>query len=926
MARSLEKLLNLQPGDLRRGSLLFLYLFLIMSSYMVARVARDALFLEQFKAVELPYVDIAISLLIGFVIAAYIRAGRLVSVRTLLIGTLATFAVTAAVFWWLAHYSQPKWLFPVLYVWVGIFGVLAVSQVWTLANYVLTSRQAKRVFGVVGSGAILGGTFGGKIANFFAPRYGTESLLLGMAGAVVVCIFLVVLIWRQRIALLPEASAEREEAAVGEESPQNLKESIRLVASSEYLFSIATLILIANITTSLAGWQFKALSKQFYPATDQLAAFFGAFYFYAGLAAFGVQLLLTSRVLRRFGLGVALFVVPSALALGSLAVLISGALWAAIALRCGINVLQYSIDKSTVELLYLPMAASVKVQVKSFIDSVIWRMGDGFAGILVLLFGKYFLELTAREMSVVALVLIAGWMGAALVARRRYVGTLRESIHQHRMDAERASTPVLDRATTDILVANLAATDPQEILYALGLFRLGQQRAAHPAIRGLLQHPAAEVRQRALEVLAEAGDRTVIPHVEQMIKDPDLGVRTEALLYLTHYSHIDPLDRIQELGDFPDFSIRSAVVAFLARPGETQNLNAARLMFDIMVKEEGPAGARVRLEAARLLPALPDEFDDEIRTLLTDEDPDVVCTAIRAMAKMGKRRFVPRVLDRIADPRFTDDATEAMVVMGPRILGTLRDTLGDPSVPIAVRREIPGILVRLGTPEASRALEGHLFESDTVLRFRVIAALNKLCQAGHEVKLDEQMIETVLAAEIMGHYRSYQILGTLGQDANSEDAMVRALRETLGQEVERIFRLIGLLYPQHDLHSAYFGVQSNDPVVHDNALEFLDNVLKPQLRTMLVPLLDSAVGIGERVRLANRYVGSDVRSREEAVTELISSDDPWLKSCGAYAIGTLGLKSLELHLDGCLSHSDPLLRETARQAKLRLATAPGTSD
>jgi hypothetical protein len=106
--------------------------------------------------------------------------------------------------------------------------------------------------------------------------------------------------------------------------------------------------------------------------------------------------------------------------------------------------------------------------------------------------------------------------------------------------------------------------------------------------------------------------------------------------------------------------------------------------------------------------------------------------------------------------------------------------------------------------------------------------------------------------------------------------------------------------------------------VHDNALEFLDNVLKVQLREMLVPLLDSKVTIAERARLANKLVRSNIESQEQAVAELVASEDPWLKSCGAYAIGTLGLKSLESQLDRCLNEPDPLLRETARAAKLRL--------
>jgi hypothetical protein len=92
-----------------------------------------------------------------------------------------------------------------------------------------------------------------------------------------------------------------------------------------------------------------------------------------------------------------------------------------------------------------------------------------------------------------------------------------------------------------------------------------------------------------------------------------------------------------------------------------------------------------------------------------------------------------------------------------------------------------------------------------------------------------------LAAEILGHYRSYEILGALRAALPDDEVLARAPRDSMDQEVERIFRLLGLLHPRHDLHSACFGVQSKDPVVHDNALEFLDNILKPQLRSVLVP-------------------------------------------------------------------------------------------
>ena len=148
---------------------------------------------------------------------------------------------------------------------------------------------------------------------------------------------------------------------------------------------------------------------------------------------------------------------------------------------------------------------------------------------------------------------------------------------------------------------------------------------------------------------------------------------------------------------------------------------------------------------------------------------------------------------------------------------------------------------------------------------------------------------------------------------------MRGLREPMRQEVERIFRLMSLMHPHLDLHSAYVGLQSKDRIVHDNALEFLDNILTQQMRSLLVPLIDGEVTLAERIRLANQLLHTDLVSKEQAVRALVSSDDPWLRACGAYAIGSLGLTALRRELEKCLDHSDPLLRETARQAQLRLA-------
>jgi AAA family ATP:ADP antiporter len=383
---------------------------------------------------------------------------------------------------------------------------------------------------------------------------------------------------------------------------------------------------------------------------------------------------------------------------------------------------------------------------------------------------------------------------------------------------------------------------------------MGQQVRAHSAVRNLLEHPSPHIRKKAISILSGSADQSVRPQMMTLLHDDSIEVRTEALLYLTRHDHIDPLANIDKLTDFADFSIRSATVAFLAKPGEAQNIDAARLILDGMVREDGTKGRQTRLEAARVIASLPDYFENQLESLMKDADPDVVREATRAAGGLRKRRFVPAMIQQLGNDKLAPDAADALAFFEDAVIGTLRDHLNDPHEPIEIRQQIPQVLLQIGTESAARVLAENLLQADTVLRFRIISALNKLHDVRRNLALDKQLIETVMTAELMGHYRSYQILGTTGGAADE------VLRRAMNDEVERIFRLMKLLFPSLDLQNAYLGIQSSDPVTHANALEFLDNTLNPQLRPLLVPLIDSEVSVEERIRLADRFLGFSVKA------------------------------------------------------------------
>jgi HEAT repeat protein len=409
-----------------------------------------------------------------------------------------------------------------------------------------------------------------------------------------------------------------------------------------------------------------------------------------------------------------------------------------------------------------------------------------------------------------------------------------------------------------------------------------------------------------------------------MLRDPEVEVRSAALLFLAHHTAVDPLTRIQELDAFQDVSVVSGIVSFLMRSGGRENLPEARLLMDRMIGSRGEAGKRARLEAASLIGMLGDEFDSQLDALLADGEPEVVRAAARAAGKLGQRRAAPKLIALLSDARVREEAAGALVAMGDRVLGALRDQLKDADVPPAGRLEIPTVLARIGNQGAANALAEHLLESDPELRFRVICALNDLRRAHPQTAIDAARLRAGLGFEMMLHSRTSQILSVAGPPEEPRTAgtqstgVLRRLHASHDQEIESIFRILSLLHPGTDFRSAHYGLRSSDPTARDHALEFLELALDRDLQKSLVALLDPTTPLDERVAPILKRRGVKAPTSGELVAALVKSSDPWLKACGISSVGALGLSELAGQVEACLDSEDALLRETAREAKRRL--------
>ena len=807
-------------------------------------------------------------------------------------------------------------------------GAVAPAMGWTLANHALTTREARRIFGVIGAGSILGAPCAGFLTVALTHRHvRPETLLLGIALGLGLCGLSVRLLFRQTQHRLADLSRN---SSADRGVPKNLLQVWSHIQASRYLLLITVLIMVGCAATTIIGYQFKLIAyKSFNGDKVALAAFFGRFNGYVGLASFVLQMLVTGRLLRSFGIRVTLFVTPIVFLGGSMAVWLAPVLLSACILKGSQGLLRYSLDKSTTELLYLPVAPPrVKNQIKSFIDGFVYRLADGFAGIALLIFATR-MKFSPGRITLVNFVFLFAWIGIAYGVRREYLRVLRRAIERRTLDPEGTAAGVVDSTTAEVLAQSLERSGEQQVLYGLSLFEVGREPIWHPVLGRLLEHPSSVVRQRALHLLAYGGHREVIPQVERMLGDEAIEVRAEALQYLVVHAHKDPLDLLRSSSDVPTHCLQSAVIIYLARSQDSDNVAAARLILSAMLSDTGPEAVATQREAARALGAIPtpSEMHVELLGLLGDDNHEVAQQALLSAGRIQAGECLQLVVESLGDPRLLGAARAALAHYGEKAVAELQDRLNDGATRASVRKQVPKVLARMGTSASVAALAKCLVQSDPEIRYEVIKALNKIRARDAALLPSGIEIPYMLDFELIGYYRSFQMLfvldnhsGTHVFPVKSEPLIVTAMRERMEQEFERVFRLMGLLYPPGDIHNAYAGLTSHRPQLQANALEVLEHILTPDLYRRLVAGVDSDRTSAERLEFARRLCQTSVSSRAEALRISLQSGDRWLCACALYEIGHDRLTELDHDLQQ-MTQEDPLLGEAWKWASDRLAGA-----
>jgi len=601
---------------------MFAYSFLAMTSHNILKPVFKSKFIDQLGSDNLPYVLLASSVLIGMLMHFYASAARRVPRKYVIPITQAILVALLVLFWALLR-TGAVWVTVALYFFGQILGILLLSQFWTLANDVYDARQAKRLFGLIGGGACLGGAVGAAITATRVEAIGSNNLLLVSAITLSICVVLVL-----KIVRLPHAEHQTEEL---DERGVGGREAFRLLAQSRHLRVLAGVVAFAAIGAAVVDQQLSMAAEGTGADGDAIAKLLAQVTIYLSLAGFLVQIGLTSRIHRSFGIAVALLLLPIGLGTSATLILLTGQLWAVAGARVLDTTLRYSLDKTTREVLFIPLPADLRFRAKPFIDVTMDRFGKAAAAAIILvLIHPRALGLDWRQLSYASLIVMSGWIAMALVAWREYIRAFRASVVSQGISPTSIRANVADTTTIETLVEELSSPDERSVIYAIDLLEALDKRNLVTPL--LLQSESPRVRARSLRVMAAVGSSIAerwIPTIERMVQDEDVEVRAAALHALAKFSHEDAAVLLRRHLD--DIEPRVAVTAAiaLANSGRAEDVDAAEMAFLRTINDSRETNSGARGEAAKALGHVAHpRFRPLVVPLLNDSDISVVRKAM----------------------------------------------------------------------------------------------------------------------------------------------------------------------------------------------------------------------------------------------------------------------------------------------------------
>lgn len=793
---------------------LFSYFFLLTTTAYILKPGKISLFLAGLSDNMLPIAYLLTAIIIGTVLPLNTKLLQS-SKRTFFISLSLIFFIFSLLIFRILFPYLGNWFLLLYWVWVELFTITSVTQFWILVNDIYLPHQAKRLFGFLVSGGLLGGIAGSLIATFFAKKIGTENLIFLCPITLFFCLLLIRTVSKSRV-------AEKQTKPIGSQEDKKsgiqLLSSFRLLKNNRYFYLLSGMMISAILITTFIDFQFNSIVEITFIEKDARTSFLGIFFTLLLIFSYFLHIILTNRILKNFGLKTALLIAPIIIFFGVLSILFIPAftlIYWAIFIKGADKSLSHSLSQTVRELLYIPIPPETKYRVKVLIDMFINKFARGLAGILLIIFISI-LDFPIKYVGLITAVIALVWIILNLLIHQEYVNLVKTHLKIKWKDADRIVSETVDLNLTKMIFETLQSKEKSSVLFAMNLFDLIKNDKLSPELKKVISKKSETIKASSMDSLLELDGEALLPDIMDSEDDQELSIQIKEIMSQDTYQdlmshHIDE------------------VVRDNTETSEVSKMEAAKIMG--MMK---PSQSLI--------------FN--LKKLLQDPSLDVNTYALESAAKIQKRDLVPLIIKLLAKKQTQRSASETLIAFGDRITGTLRDYLWNSNEAMAVRKAIPDILQKINSQKAADVLIDSLVNIDPKIEDEVVESLYRLREKNDFLKFNKNNISNKIFQIAEKSLENFVEIYKSGSNTEKESKLENLNRD-LRRYLKQIFELLTLIYPKEEIITAYQNISAGTKKSLDYSLELLDNILEKDIKEMIFPLIEDSLFENKVAKIKN---------------------------------------------------------------------------
>jgi AAA family ATP:ADP antiporter len=856
---ALQRRLGLEPPEGRLLALMGSLIALLVFTYTIAKVLRDALFLREFGALALPYAYVAVALAsAGFVwiesrvARRFPRNGatRFNQVAAIVLSILAAVAFPRA----------PHWTAGCYFVWTGSQAMMLLPHFWVLALDVWDSRRARRLFPLLSGCGLLGGMAGGGFAAWAGASVGHGGLIWIVSGLLVAAHGLTRFIENRR----PHRPGPAD--TVGSVS------GWQVMLKSRYVKVLTLGLALSVVVGTLVDFQFKVLVQRAYPDPRALTHFLGTFYLGLNAVSLVIQFGVAGWLLHRFGLRASTGLQPGSVMLFAACAALTKAWWGIVVMRWAQGVVSQTLGKTSTEIYYAAIRPHERRRIKPAIDTLVERWSDAAVGVLLIVV-LHLLRVPVAAIAAGTALVATGWLAVLFILDRQYGLAFQRALSSGWIDPEAASESMRLPSARRALLRAMLSGDEHQIELALQLCGNARDAEMERAVRGCLKHPSPAVRTAA--VAAMEAMRLPDPEgaVESLLGEPHEEVRRAAVGYLLERG-ADPAGFARSVLAGGDPSLQRHLLDALyhhprvARGALTWEWIDARLESDS--RED-------RILAALALGAMSGEpAAGRLRKVLANGDAGIQAFALLSATRHPSRELLDVLLPLLLVPELSREATAAVAAVGDPAVPALQSLLGGRNGPRA-QSLATRTLARIATPRAVDALTKLSRSGDPRLRHLGLQSLARMRLATGRPVLPRATCHRLFLRELHDYRACLEPAFSLEAHASPEVQLLgESYRESADRALERALEALACWYNPDPLLGAFKRLKARDTASASTALEYLGHILPLAVFRPVSRIFEEE---GARkpggAQSPDRIVGW-IRAAWE-------SGDPWLRACSVRA-------------------------------------------